>query len=62
MINKNQEYIVEILGEGYEGEGVARIENFPIFVAGALLGEEVKIRIPIEIFSNEIKCSGKDCD
>lgn len=44
-VNKNEEYIVNIVGEGYEGEGVARIENFPVFIHGALINEEVKIKI-----------------
>ncbi|MCY6957573.1 23S rRNA (uracil(1939)-C(5))-methyltransferase RlmD [Clostridium brassicae] len=44
-VEKNKEYIVQITGEGYEGEGVARIENYPIFIQGALRGEEVKMRV-----------------
>ncbi|SHK41989.1 23S rRNA m(5)U-1939 methyltransferase [Clostridium cavendishii DSM 21758] len=44
-VNKNEEYIVNIVGEGYEGEGVARIDNFPVFIHGALLNEKVKIKI-----------------
>ncbi|WP_139903933.1 23S rRNA (uracil(1939)-C(5))-methyltransferase RlmD [Clostridium thermarum] len=42
---KNQELIVDIISEGYEGEGVAKPEGFPIFVPGALKGEKVKIRL-----------------
>lgn len=42
---KNQELLVDIVSEGYEGEGVAKPEDFPIFVEGALKGEKVKIRI-----------------
>ena len=46
MIQKNEEIIVDILSQGYEGEGVAKIENsFPIFVENALKGEKVKIKI-----------------
>lgn len=45
VVNKNEDYIVNIVGEGYEGEGVARIENFPIFIQGALLNEKIKIKI-----------------
>lgn len=44
-IKKNQEYIVEIIDNGYEGEGIAKIDNFTIFVPGALKGEKVKILI-----------------
>ncbi|MGL5477939.1 MAG: class I SAM-dependent RNA methyltransferase, partial [Clostridium sp.] len=45
MVTKNEEYILDIISEGYEGEGVAKIDNYPIFVEGALKGEKVKIRI-----------------
>ncbi|MGL5066839.1 MAG: 23S rRNA (uracil(1939)-C(5))-methyltransferase RlmD [Sarcina sp.] len=46
MIEKNKEYILDIISQGYEGEGVAKIDdNFPIFVEGALAGEKVKVVI-----------------
>ncbi len=44
-IQKNQEYIVEIVDNGYEGEGITKIDNFTIFVPGAIKGEKVKIII-----------------
>ena len=44
-IKKNQEYIVEIIDNGYEGEGIAKINNFTIFIPGAIKGEKVKILI-----------------
>lgn len=44
-IQKNQEYIVNIIDNGYEGEGIAKIDNFAIFIPGALKGEKVKILI-----------------
>ena len=44
-IEKNQEYIVEIIDNGYEGEGIAKIDNFTIFVPGAIKGEKIKILI-----------------
>ena len=44
-IQKNQEYIVEIIDNGYEGEGIAKIDSFTIFVPGAIKGEKVKILI-----------------
>ena len=34
FVKKNQEYIVDIISEGYEGEGVAKIDNYPIFIKG----------------------------
>lgn len=45
MVEKNKEYIVKIISQGYEGEGVAKIEGYPIFVPGALKDETVKIEV-----------------
>lgn len=44
-IEKNEEYIVEIKSLGFQGEGIAKIDNYTIFVQGALIDEKVKIRI-----------------
>lgn len=44
-VQKNKEYIVTILDYGYEGEGIAKIDNFTIFIPGAMKDEEVKILI-----------------
>ena len=44
-IKKNQEYIVDIIDYGMEGEGIAKIENFTIFIPNAMKGEKVKILI-----------------
>ena len=44
-MKKNEEYIVDILDNGYEGEGIAKIDNFTIFIPGAIKGEKVKIVI-----------------
>ncbi|OPJ65149.1 23S rRNA (uracil(1939)-C(5))-methyltransferase RlmD [Clostridium oryzae] len=44
-LEKNQELILDIVSEGYEGEGVAKPDGFPIFVEGALKGEKVKVKI-----------------
>ena len=44
-IQKNEEYVVEIIDNGYEGEGIAKIDDFTIFVQGAIQGEKVKIVI-----------------
>ena len=44
-VQKNKEYIVTIVDYGYEGEGIAKINNFTIFIAGAIKGEKVRIRI-----------------
>ena len=44
-IQKNQEYIVEIIDNGYEGEGITKINGVTIFVPGTIKGEKVKILI-----------------
>ena len=44
-IQKNQEYIVKIIDNGFEGEGIAKIDGFTIFIPGAIKGEKVKILI-----------------
>ena len=44
-IEKNKEYIVDIIDNGYEGEGIAKINDFTIFIPGAIKGEKVKIII-----------------
>ena len=46
MIEKNKEYILDIISQGYEGEGIAKVnDTFPVFVEGALKGERVNARI-----------------
>lgn len=44
-VEKNKEYIVNIIDNGFEGEGIAKINNFTIFVPGAIKGEKLKILI-----------------
>ena len=44
-LKKNKEYIVKIIDNGYEGEGIAKIENKTIFIPNAIDGETVKIKI-----------------
>ena len=44
-MQKNEEFIVDIIDNGYQGEGIAKIDNFAIFIPGALKGEKVKIVI-----------------
>lgn len=46
LIDKNKEYILDIVSQGYEGEGIAKIDDtYPIFIEGALIGEKVKVKI-----------------
>lgn len=44
-VEKNKEYIVDIIDQGFEGEGIAKIDNFTIFIEGAIKGEKCKIMI-----------------
>ncbi len=44
-MEKNEEYIVEIVGYTSDGQGVARENGFVIFVPFAVLGEKVKVHI-----------------
>lgn len=44
-IQKNEEYIVEIIDNGFQGEGIAKIEGFTIFIPNAIKGEKIKIII-----------------
>lgn len=44
-VEKNKEYIVDIMDNGYEGEGIAKIDGFTIFIPNAIKGEKIKILI-----------------
>ena len=45
MLEKNQIYEVEIIDDGFQGEGIAKIGNFPVFIQGAIKGEKLEIKI-----------------
>lgn len=44
-VEEGKEYEVKIEDVGREGDGLARIENFVVFVPGTKVGDQVKIRI-----------------
>jgi predicted RNA-binding protein with TRAM domain len=44
-VKTGEEYDVEISEVGSRGDGIARVKNFVVFVAGAKQGEKVKIKI-----------------
>ncbi len=44
-VEKNKEYIVQIIDNGYEGEGIAKIDGYTIFVKDGIKGEKLKILI-----------------
>lgn len=50
-IKKNDELIVNIIDNGMDGEGIAKINNFVIFIPGAIKGEKVKIII-VKVLNN----------
>ncbi len=51
MLEKNQTYKEEIIDNGYQGEGIAKIDGVPVFVQGAIKGEKVEIKI-LKVLSN----------
>ena len=72
-INKNDEFIVNIIDDGINGEGIAKIDNFTVFVKGAIKGEKAKIKIIkvltshaygkiLEIIDRSIYREDSDCD
>ena len=44
-VKKNKAYIVEIEDNGFEGEGMAKIDNFAIFIPGTIKGEKCEVLI-----------------
>lgn len=44
-IEKNEEYVVDVIDYGMEGEGIAKINDFTIFIPNAMKGEKIKIVI-----------------
>ena len=45
MVEKNKEYLTNILDMTHDGFGVAKIDGFAVFIDGAIPGELVKVRI-----------------
>lgn len=45
MIQKNEEFEVDVVDMGFEGEGIAKINGYTTFIKGALKNEKVKIKI-----------------
>ena len=44
-VEKNKEYVVDIIDNGFEGEGIAKIDGFTVFIPNAIKGEKIKILI-----------------
>lgn len=46
-IIKDKNYTIEITGMNHEGQGVGRVDNFAVFVDGAIIGETAAVKIAI---------------
>lgn len=44
-VQKNEKYIVDIIDNGFEGEGIAKINDFTVFVPNTIKGEKCEIII-----------------
>ena len=44
-VEKNKEYVLDVIDNGFQGEGIAKIDNFTIFIPNAIKGEKVKALI-----------------
>ena len=51
-IEKNKKYIVDIIDNGFNGEGIAKIDGFIIFVPKAIKGEKCEILI-VKVLSKQ---------
>ena len=45
MVSRNENYDVDILDMGMEGEGIAKINGYTLFVKGALTGEKANVKV-----------------
>ena len=45
QIEKNKEYVVDIIDNGFQGEGIAKIDGLTIFIPNAIKGEKIKMLI-----------------
>ena len=45
MLKKNEEYIVDIIDNGFQGEGIAKIDGMTVFISGAIKEETIKVKI-----------------
>lgn len=72
-VKKNEEYVVDIIDYGADGEGIAKIDGYTIFVIGALKNEKCKIHITkvltthafakiVEIIDKSDKRVDSDCN
>jgi len=45
MMNKNDEIIVDIVDQGHTGEGIGKVENYPLFIDFTLPGEKIMTKV-----------------
>ena len=45
MLEKDKEYIVDIVDIGDKGVGIGKYNGFTVFVEGGLIDEKVKVKI-----------------
>ncbi len=72
-MKKNEEYILDIIDNGFQGEGIAKLEGFTIFIPNSIKGEKIKAKIlkvtsnlaygkVIEIIEKSIYRNENDCE
>jgi len=44
-VSKNKNYTEEIVDYTHEGLGIAKVDNYPVFIEGAIKGEEVEFEV-----------------
>ncbi|EJO5346879.1 23S rRNA (uracil(1939)-C(5))-methyltransferase RlmD [Clostridium botulinum] len=44
-VEKNKEYNLDIIGTGFEGEGVSKVDDFTVFIPGTIKGENSLTKI-----------------
>ena len=51
-VKKNEKYIVDIIDNGFGGEGIAKVNGFTIFIPNALKGEKCEVLI-LKVLSSQ---------
>ena len=51
-VKKNEKYIVDIIDNGFGGEGIAKIDGFTIFIPNTLKGEKCEVLI-VKVLSSQ---------
>ena len=51
-VKKNEKYIVDIIDNGFGGEGIAKVNGFTIFIPNALKGEKCEVLI-VKVLSSQ---------